>query len=431
MMPIIAIIGGQWGDEGKGKVVDFAASSADVVCRFCGGPNAGHTVVNPRGEFKMHLIPSGIFYPEVKCIIGSGVALDLNILFSEIEEFRARGMDMGRLLISSRCHIIMPYHILLDELEERERGGEALGTTKRGIGPCYVDRVARRGLKMSDLTDKQRLKTRLEFILKQENAILEKLYGAPPLDFSPLYQTYCHYGERLSPLVKDTEEVMEESLREGKKVILEGAQGTLLDIDFGTYPYVTSTSTTAGGACIGAGVSPQKLDRVVGVFKSYTTRVGNGPMPTELKDETGKIIRERASEFGTTTGRPRRCGWLDTVAARYSIRINGMDAIALTRLDILDSFPSLKVGIGYEIKGKQLDHFPPSTALLSECTPLYEELPGWQTSTTQARSFHDLPSRAQGFVEALERILACPVGLISVGSHRDQTILRDGYSFWP
>ena len=430
-MPIIAIIGGQWGDEGKGKVVDFVAASADVVCRFCGGPNAGHTVINPQGEFKMHLIPSGIFYPEVKCIIGSGVAIDLDILFSEIEELQARGVDVGRLLISSRCHLIMPYHILLDELEERERGGEALGTTKRGIGPCCVDRVARRGLKMSDLTDKQRLKTRLEFILRQENTVLERLYGAPTLDFSPLYQKYCHYGERLSPLVKDTEEVMEESLKKGKKVILEGAQGTLLDVDFGTYPYVTSTSTTAGGACIGAGVSPQKLDRVVGVFKSYTTRVGNGPMPTELKDETGKIIRERAGEFGTTTGRPRRCGWLDAVAARYSIRINGMNTMALTRLDILDSFSSLKVGIAYKIKGKQLDHFPPSTALLSECTPLYEELPGWQASTTKARSFHDLPSRAQDFVEALERILACPVGLISVGPHRDQTILRDGYNFWP
>jgi adenylosuccinate synthase len=279
--------------------------------------------------------------------------------------------------------------------------------------------------------DREKLKTRLEFILRQKNNVLQRLYDAPPLDFSSLYQTYCRYGEKISPWVKDTEEAMEESVREGKKIVLEGAQGTLLDIDFGTYPYVTSTSTTAGGACIGAGVSPQKLNHVVGVFKSYTTRVGSGPMPTELKDETGKIIREKGAEFGTTTGRPRRCGWLDAVAARHSIRINGMDTIALTRLDILDSFSSLKIGIGYEIKGKRLDHFPPRTTLLSECTPVYKELPGWQSSTTKACRFCDLPSRAQDFVEALERILARPVGLISVGPHREQTILRDGYSFWP
>ena len=430
-MPVIAIIGGQWGDEGKGKIVDFVTSSADIVCRFCGGPNAGHTVTNPQGEFRMHLIPSGIFHPQVKCIIGGGVVVDPEILLSEIKELQAKGVDTTQLLISSHCHLIMPYHILLDELEERERGSEALGTTKRGVGPCYVDRVARRGLKIGDLMDKARLKDRLDFILRQENTTLQRLYGAPPLDLSSLYQRCCYYGEKLSPLVKDTEEVIEEGLKEGKRVILEGAQGTLLDIDLGTYPYVTSSSTTVLGACIGTGLNPQRLGHVLGVFKAYTTRVGNGPMPTELKDETGEMIRERASEFGATTGRPRRCGWFDAVAARYSIHINSMKAIALTRLDILDFFPSLKVGVGYEVGGRRLDHFPPNAALLEECTPIYEELPGWQTSTTQAQSFRELPSRAQSFIEALEKVLSCPMGLISVGPRRDQTILREDYNFWP
>jgi adenylosuccinate synthase len=294
-----------------------------------------------------------------------------------------------------------------------------------------VDRVARRGLKIGDLMDKARLKDRLDFILRQENTTLQRLYGAPPLDLSSLYQRCCYYGEKLSPLVKDTEEVIEEGLKEGKRVILEGAQGTLLDIDLGTYPYVTSSSTTVLGACIGAGIHPQRLGHVLGVFKAYTTRVGNGPMPTELKDEIGEMIRERASEFGATTGRPRRCGWFDAVAARYSIHINSMKAIALTRLDILDFFPSLKIGVGYEVGGRRLDYFPANAALLEECTPVYEELPGWQTSTTQAQSLRELPSRAQSFIEALEKVLSCPMGLISVGPHRDQTILREGYNFWP
>ena len=307
-MPAIAIIGAQWGDEGKGKIVDLLAEKANMVVRFSGGNNAGHTVVNPYGEFRMHLVPSGIFHRDVTCIIGNGVVIDPAVLLEEIDELKRRGVATDRLYVSDRAHLIMPYHLLLDGLEEESRGGGALGTTRKGIGPAYMDKAGRLGIRTGDLMDKEAFRERLRFVLEQKNRILTRVYEAEPLSLEEVYDKYCHYGEILAPFIRETDLMVQEALEKKEMVLLEGAQGTMLDIDFGTYPYVTSTATMAGGACIGLGLSPVKIDRIIGVFKAYTTRVGSGPLPTELFDETGELIRERAHEYGTTTGRPRRCG---------------------------------------------------------------------------------------------------------------------------
>jgi adenylosuccinate synthase len=421
-MPVIAIIGGQWGDEGKGKIIDLLAEKANVVVRFSGGTNAGHTVINPLGEFKMHLVPSGIFHPQVTCIIGNGVVIDPTVLLEEIELLQQKGVDTSQLFISERAHLIMPYHLLLDTLEEESRGGKALGTTRKGVGPAYVDKVARLGIRVGDLRDKEYLYHRLSFVLEIKNSLLTKVYGVSPLSLQELYQQCCYHGERLAPFIYPTELLVEQALSRKEVILLEGAQGTLLDIDFGTYPYVTSSSPFAGGACTGLGLSPTKIDRILGVFKSYITRVGAGPMPTEIKDETGELIRQRGGEFGTTTGRPRRCGWFDAVAARFSTKINGFTGIALTRLDILDIFPSIKICVGYKVEGEVLSHFPANSALLEKCEPVYEELPGWGSSTTELRHFEELPTAAQFYVRKIEQLLDCPVELVSVGARREQTI---------
>jgi len=323
-MPVLAVIGAQWGDEGKGKVVDLLAEEAKIVVRFSGGDNAGHTVVNRYGEFKLHLIPAGIFSPQAICIIGNGVVINPTALIDEIDQLNQRGVDTSRLFISDRAHLIMPYHVLLDGLEEELRGGKALGTTRKGIGPAFADKVARLGIRAGDLLDKEILLERLRFILNHKNAILTKVYGVSPLSEDDIYSQYCQYGERLAPYIRETTIMLEEALNRGEPVLLEGAQGTLLDPDFGTYPYATSSSPLAGGSCLGAGLGPTKISQVLGVFKAYCTRVGSGPMPTELTDETGNLIREQGHEYGTTTGRPRRCGWFDAVAARFSTRINGL-----------------------------------------------------------------------------------------------------------
>lgn len=422
-MSVIAIIGGQWGDEGKGKIVDLLAEKAHLVARFSGGTNAGHTVINPYGEFRMRLVPSGIFHPEVTCIIGNGVVIDPAVLLEEVEALQKRGVKTSKLSVSERAHLIMPYHLILDELEEKSRGAKALGTTRKGVGPAYVDKVARQGIRAADLLDKETLFQRLRPVLENKNALLTKVYGVPPFSLEEIYQQYSQYGDRLAPFIQETEPLLEQALGRGEMILLEGAQGTLLDMDFGTYPYVTSSSCIAGGACIGLGLSPIKIDRIIGVFKSYTTRVGGGPMPTELKDETGELIRQRAKEFGTTTGRPRRCGWFDAVAGRFSARVNSYTGIALTRLDILDVLPSLKICVAYEANGKRLDTFPTSSAILEKCQPQYEELPGWQIPTTGLRRFEELPPAAQQYVRRLEQLLDCPVDLISVGAKREQTIL--------
>jgi len=421
-MPVIAIIGAQWGDEGKGKVVDLLAEKAGMVVRFSGGDNAGHTVVNPYGDFKLHLIPSGIFYPRVVCIISNGMVINPPVLIDEIDQLNQRGVDTSGLFISDRVHLVMPYHVLLDGLEEKSRGGKALGTTGKGIGPAYADKAARVGIRAGDLLDKEAFLERLRSILDYKNVILTKVYGVSPLSLETIYGQYCQYGEHLAPYIRETTIMVEEALTREELVLLEGAQGTLLDPDFGTYPYTTSSSPLAGGGCLGTGLSPTKIDRILGVFKAYCTRVGSGPMPTELKDETGDLIREQGHEYGTTTGRPRRCGWFDAVAARLSTRINGFTGVAITRLDVLDALPHLKICVGYKLNDQTIDYFPSSVATLSRCQPICEELPGWQAPISHIRDYKQLPVEAQRYVARLEELISCPVNLISVGAAREQTI---------
>ena len=422
-MPVIAIVGAQWGDEGKGKIVDLLAERAHVVVRFSGGSNAGHTVVNPCGEFKMHLIPSGIFHPEVTCIISNGVVIDPAVLLEEVEALKGRDIAVDRLFLSDRAHLIMPYHLLLDALEEESRGSGAIGTTRRGIGPAYMDKAGRLGIRTGDLLERGSLLERRRLVLEQKNRILTRVYGAQPLVLEEIYEKYCRYGELLAPFIRETELMIHEAVERKEKVLLEGAQGTLLDVDFGTYPYVTSTTTMAGGACSGLGISPLKLDGIAGVFKAYTTRVGSGPMPTELLDEIGELIREHAHERGATTGRPRRCGWFDAVVGSFSARINGFSSFVLTRLDILSILPAIKICTAYRLKGKTLTSPPSSVEDLARCEPLYEELPGWQTDISAIRRFEDLPGEARTYVQRLEELLDCPASIISVGERREQTII--------
>ncbi len=423
-MPVIVVIGAQWGDEGKGKVVDLLAEEADVVTRFSGGDNAGHTVVNRYGKFKLHLVPSGIFSPRATAIIGNGAVINPGVLLDEIGQLNQRGVDTSRLFISDRAHLVMPYHVLLDGLEEESRGGKAIGTTRKGIGPAFADKIARLGIRMSDLLDKEVLRERLHFIIGGKNAILTKVYEVSPLSEDDIYNQYCRYSEQLSPYIRETTIMLEEALKRKELVLLEGAQGPLLDPDFGTYPYATSSSPLAGGGCLGAGLGPTQINQVLGVFKAYCTRVGSGPMPTELKDEIGHLIRERAHEYGTTTGRPRRCGWFDAVAARFSTRINGFTRAAITRLDTLDTLPRLKICVGYKLDGESIDYFPASATALDRCQPVYEELAGWQVPTSDIPQFDQLPPLARQYITRLEELVACPVSLISVGMRREQTIWK-------
>ena len=429
-MAIITIVGGQWGDEGKGKIVDLLAERANMVVRFSGGDNAGHTVINPCGEFKLHLTPSGIFYPQVTCIIGNGVAVNPEVLLREIKELKENGIDTGRLLISDRAHLIMPYHTLLDELEEDRRNRGALGTTRKGIGPVFADKAARLGIRAGDLLDADTLRNRLVAALEFKNMVLTKVYGVSPLSVEETYDQYCRYGEQLAPLIRDTAYLIREAVTRGDPILLEGAQGALLDPDFGTYPYVTSSSPLAGASCIGTGLGPREIDRVMGVFKAYSTRVGAGPMPTELHDETGSLIREKAREYGTTTGRPRRCGWFDAVAGRFSAQINGLTDIALTHLDIYDGFPVIKICTAYTYNGRSLTSFPSDQAILERCQPVYEELDGWQDSIRETRGFGELPGAARDYVHRLETLLSCPVSIISVGADRTQIIPLRAMSPW-
>ena len=423
-MPVIAVIGGHWGDEGKGKVVDILAEKVKIVMRYSGGDNAGHTVVNPYGEFKLHLIPSGIFYPHTTCLIGNGVAVNPAVLISEVDQLNQRGVDTTRLYISDRAHLIMPYHILIDELEEKSRAGKALGTTRKGVGPAFTDKAARLGIRAGELLDKKALLERLRVILEHKNTILTKVYGVSPLSLDKIYNDYCQYAEHLGSSITETATIVEEALDKREWVLLEGAQGSLLDPDFGTYPYTTSSSPLAGGSCLGTGLSPNRLNHILGVFKAYCTRVGSGPMPTELEDETGDLIRERAHEYGTTTGRPRRCGWFDAVAARLTSRINGFTGAALTRLDILDTLPRLKICVGYKLDGQTINYFPASITTLERCQPVYEELAGWQTPTIHISQYDKLPPEAQQYIARLEELVGCPINLICVGPRREQTITK-------
>ncbi len=423
-MPVFAVIGAQWGDEGKGKVVDMLSQKTNMIVRFSGGDNAGHTVINPSGEFKLHLVPSGIFYPHTICIIGNGVVINPAVLIEEIDQLNQCGVDTTRLFISDRANLIMPYHIVLDDLEESLRAGKALGTTRKGVGPAFTDKVARLGIRTGDLLDKEAFLERLRFVLDYKNISLTKIFGVSPLSLDEIYSQYNQYGKRLAPYIRETTIMVEEAVNSGEKVLLEGAQGALLDPDFGTYPYATSSSPLAGGGCLGAGIGPTQISKVLGVFKAYCTRVGAGPMPTELKDETGNLIRERAHEYGATTGRPRRCGWFDAVAARFSTRINGFTEAAITRLDILDSLTHLKICVGYKLDGKMIDYFPANVVTLEKCQPIYEELPGWQAATTHIREYEQLPPQARQYVARLEELISCPVNLIGVGPEREQNIFK-------
>jgi adenylosuccinate synthase len=421
-MPVTVIVGVQWGDEGKGKVIDLLAEKASMVVRFSGGPNAGHTVYNPHGKFTLHLVPAGIFYPHTTCIIGNGVVISPAVLTEELDQLASKGIDTSRLFISARAHLIMPYHTLLDKLEEEAKGKAALGTTRSGVGPAYMDKVGRLGIRAGDLTDLDGLRQRLRFVLAQKNNTITKVYGAAPLSFDEIYEQYCRYAERLAPMIRETEPVVAEAIERNHRVLLEGAQGSLLDVDFGTYPYVTSSSVIAAGAFSGLGLSPTKIDYVFGVVKAYTTRVGAGPMPTELHDETGEKIRQIAQEFGATTGRARRCGWFDAVAARFSTRINGFNGLVLTRLDVLDSFPSIKICTAYKLNGAVTDRFPTSIAAIEKCQPVYEEVPGWECRTTDMRRFSELPKPARDYVRRLEELMGCPIDIISIGPRREESI---------
>ena len=424
-MTTAVLIGTQWGDEGKGKITDFLAEKADLVVRYQGGNNAGHTVVVGENSFKLHLIPSGILYPDKICVIGNGVVIDPKVLKEELFYLKERGVYANNLRISLRAHIILPYHKKLDELEEEDKGDNKIGTTKRGIGPAYRDKASRTGIRVSDLLDKQLFAEKLALNLKEKNNLLEKIYGVEGFNFDDLYQEYLEYAEIIKPYAVDTSRLLNEAIENGLKILFEGAQGTLLDLDHGTYPYVTSSHPVAGAACIGAGVGPTKINKVIGVVKAYTTRVGSGPFPTELLDETGEFLRKQGYEFGTTTGRPRRCGWFDGVIARYAARVNGLSGLAVTKLDVLTGLDILKVAVGYRFNGEIIKEFPASLKELSQCEPVYEELPGWKEDITAAKKLSDLPENARNYLKKIEEITGVPITIISVGTRRDQTIILD------
>ena len=421
-MPAYAVVGGQWGDEGKGKVVDYLAEKAHCVVRYAGGNNAGHTVVNQQGEFGLHLVPSGIFWPQVTCIIGNGVVVDPDVLLGELGDLESMGVDTSHLYVSERAHLVMPYHILLDQLEERSKGSGALGTTRRGIGPAYMDKCSRVGIRAGELLDLPSLLPRLKQVIEFKNAVITKIYDDPPVSLEEIYDKCVFWGERLKDHLRPTELIVQGSLAKGQKVLLEGAQGTLLDLDHGTYPYVTSSSPSIGGACTGLGLSPREIIGIAGVFKAYSTRVGSGPLTSEMDDGTGDALREKAWEYGSTTGRARRIGWFDAVAGRYSVRVNGFTSLVLTRLDVLDGFPTIKLCVGYEVDGERIDHFPANVSLLEKCQPVYEELPGWDVPTANATEVSQLPAQALAYVRRIEEQLECPVHLISTGPRRWETI---------
>ena len=424
-MAVRVVVGTQWGDEGKGKIIDILASRADVVVRSQGGNNAGHTVESAGNVYKLHLIPSGILYPNTLCLIGCGVVVDPKVILGEIDSLESRGVSCQNLRIDPRAHIIMPWNIAIDGLSEKARGGSDIGTTLRGIGPCYMDKMERVGLRFSDLTDAAVFAEKARRTGKLKNDVITKLYGGEPLDLDAVIEEYTAYGQRLKQYMADTSVLAYAAIQEGKSVLFEGAQGMLLDIDMGTYPYVTSSHPVSGGACVGTGVGPTLIEEVVGVCKAYTTRVGKGPFPTELFDETGDQIRNLGNEFGTTTGRPRRCGWFDAVIMRYAVRVNGLTSIALNKLDTLAGLETLKICTGYRLPdGSVTPDFPASLELLEQCTPVYEELPGFTEDLSVCRSFDELPVAAKHYIARVEELLGCPVKMVGVGPARDQSLER-------
>lgn len=419
----VVVIGAQWGDEGKGKITDLLSKSADVVVRYQGGVNAGHTVVVNGQTFKLHLIPSGILYPDTECIIGSGTVIDPKVLIEELDQLDALNISSRNLMISQTAHVTMPYHRLIDQASEERRGTHKIGTTGRGIGPTYADKSERTGIRILDLMDAVGLRKQLQWTINYKNVILEKLYDLPPLDPEVVIEEYLAYAERLRPHVVDSSLKIYDAVQKRRNILFEGAQGTLLDLDHGTYPYVTSSNPVAGGACVGAGVGPTMIDRVIGVAKAYTTRVGEGPFPTEMVDGVGQVLCDRGAEFGTTTGRKRRCGWFDAVIGRYAVRINGLDCLAITKLDVLDELEEIKVCVAYEIDGDRIEDFPSSSRTFARCKPIYETMPGWKQSTEECRTLADLPKEALDYLKFLAELMAVPIAIVSLGASRDQTII--------
>jgi len=419
----LAVLGAQWGDEGKGKIVDLLTPRFDIVARYQGGHNAGHTVYVNGTKFVLRLIPSGMLHAGITCVIGNGVVIDPQALFAEVDELTRSGIEVGdRLVVSDKAHVILPYHRDLDLLAEARRGERKIGTTSRGIGPAYEDKIARRGIRVGDLADARTLEQNVRDNVLARN----RLIGESTMDWKPVFEQLLVHGARLKPWVRDVSLMLDQAVRAGKSILFEGAQGTLLDIDHGTYPYVTSSNASVGGVCTGLGVGPRLIDGVLGVVKAYTTRVGEGPLPTELTGEMGQRLRDSGNEYGAVTGRPRRCGWYDAVAARYGVRINGLDAMALTKLDVLDALDEISICTAYRCNGRTLTDFPSDVSQLAACEPVYETMHGWATPTKGVRRFDDLPAAARRYIARLEEITGVQMAIVSTGSERDDTIIREG-----
>ncbi|MFC1868373.1 adenylosuccinate synthase [Thermodesulfobacteriota bacterium] len=423
-MSNVVVVGTQWGDEGKGKVVDLLASRADLVVRFQGGNNAGHTLMVNGEQTICHLIPSGILHNDKKCLIGNGVVVDPEVLLEEIQTLTGKGVSItpDRLSLSEKAHLIIPYHNALDLAREKAKGKDKIGTTGRGIGPCYEDKVGRRGVRVIDLQDLEILKEKIMSNLKEKNFLLSNFLNSDILEFQPIFEKYSQFAEKLKPFIRDVSLEIDKAVRSGKKILFEGAQGTHLDIDHGTYPYVTSSNPVSGAACPGAGVGPDKLHHITGIVKAYTTRVGSGPFPTELLDETGDYIQEKGAEFGATTGRRRRCGWLDLVMLRDSIRFNGLSSLSITKLDVLSGLEKIKICVAYDLQGEKLDYMPASLKKLAQCAPVFEEFPGWEEDISSARNMDHLPNEAKNYLKRIQQITEVPFSIISVGPRREQTI---------
>lgn len=422
-MTVVAVVGSQWGDEGKGKITDFLGQDADLTVRANGGNNAGHTIVFSGHTFKMRLIPSGIFAAKKAAVIGNGVVINPEVLLGELTYLQEHGVDTSNLKISNRAHIIMPYDILQDVYQEEAKGANKVGTTKNGIGPTYMDKASRIGIRVCDLLEKDTLAEKLRFNLAEKNAIFTKIYGKEALDFDEIYNKYLEFGQKIKQYVADTSVVVNDAIDSGNQILCEGAQGIMLDIDEGTYPFVTSSNSIAGGFASGIGIGPNKIDTVLGICKAYTTRVGAGPFPTELVNETGDYIREAGHEYGTVTGRPRRVGWFDTVALRHAKRVSGIDCLSLNLLDVLTGLKTIKIATAYELDGEKIDYYPASLAELERCKPVYEEMPGWDEDITKAQSLADLPENARKYLERLEELTGLKLATVSVGPDREQTIV--------
>jgi adenylosuccinate synthase len=420
-MSTVVVVGTQWGDEGKGKITDYLAEGADVVARYQGGNNAGHTILIDNKKYKLTMIPSGIFNHNKTCVIGNGMVINPQALIDEINYIHDNGFSSDNLKISDRAHVIMPYHLILDGLEEDRKGDNKIGTTRKGIGPCYMDKAARNGIRIADLMDAEAFESRVRHIVVEKNQLIEQVYGGEPLDAEAIIREYLGYAEVLRPYVTDTSVVLNDAIDEGKKVLFEGAQGVMLDIDQGTYPYVTSSNPSAGGVCIGSGVGPSKIQQVIGVAKAYTTRVGDGPFPTEQDNEIGQLIRDKGHEYGTVTGRPRRVGWFDTVVVRHARRVSGITGLSLNSLDVLTGLETVKICTAYKLRGEIIHTYPASLKLVSECEAVYEEMPGWSEDISGAKTLEDLPETTRNYVQRVSELTGIPIAIFSVGRNREQT----------